>query len=98
MNPGGGAGVVEIAAVVEVERNGASGHPALSSAGGEGLSVFTTADSASSTGVMGLGSRLGNWGTMEVGSNGETSLGWDSKSSLKEAASVSVSPLTVFSS
>lgn len=89
---------MEIAAVVEVERNGTSGHPALSSAGGEGLSVFTTEDSASSAGVMGLGSGLGDWGTLEVGSNGETSLGWDSESSLKGAASVSVSPLTAFSS
>lgn len=88
---------MEIAAVEEVERNGTSEHPALSSAGGKGLSVFTTADSASSAGVMGLGSGLGDWGTLDVGSNGETSLGWDSKSSLKGAASVSVSPLTTFS-
>lgn len=88
--------MLEIAAVVEMKRNGASGKPALSSAGGEGLSVFTTADSASSAGVMGLGSGLGDWGTLEVGSNGETSLGWDSKSSLKGAAPVSVSPLMAF--
>lgn len=97
VRPGGGAGVVEIAAVVEVEMNGVTGHPVLSSAGGEGISAFPATDSASSTGVMGLGSGMWDWGTLEVGSNGETSLGWDSKSSLEGAASVSVSPLMAFS-
>lgn len=87
---------MEIAAVVEVEREGetSSVRPASSSTGGKGLSTLIGSDSSSSTGVAGLGS---DWGTLEVGSNGEASLGWVSKSSLNGAASVSVSPLTAFS-
>lgn len=88
---------MEKAAVVEVERDWVTGHPVLSSAGGEGVSAVPAADSASSAGVMGLCSGLGDGGTLEVGSNGETSLDWDSKSSLKGAASASISPLMTFS-
>lgn len=87
---------MEIAAVVEVEREGEtlSGHIASSSTGGKGLFILIGSDSSSSTGVTGLGS---DWGTLEVGSNGEASLGWVSNSSLSGAASTSVSPLTAFS-
>lgn len=90
--------MVNIAAVTVTfgsGRDGASGEPALSSSAGEGLSAFTSVDSASSAGAMGQGSVLG--GTSGVGSNGDASLGWDSKSSPKGAASVSGNPLTAFS-
>lgn len=72
-------------------RDGTSGDPALSSAAGEGLSALTSTDSASSASAMGLAGMLG------VGSSGDTSLGWDSKSSPMGAASVSGNPLTAFS-
>lgn len=76
-------------------REGASGDPALSTAAGEELSAITSTDSASSAGAIEPGSALG--GKFGVGSNGDASLGWDSKSSPKGATSVSGNPLMAFS-